>query len=68
MIGGVSLGGRTNESYGVERMFGIEYLTGDAQAAAIVGIIVAEALILNVGYGLLVRAAGPAVTAALTET
>lgn len=47
-------------------MFGIEQLTGNAQAAAIVGIVLAEALVLNVGYGVLVRAARPAIIDALT--
>lgn len=48
-------------------MFGIEHLTGDAQAVATVGVVVVEALVLNVGYAALSRVASPAVTAALTE-
>jgi hypothetical protein len=48
-------------------MFGIEQLTGNAQAAAIVGVVLAEALVLNAGYGVLARAVRPAITDALTE-
>ena len=49
-------------------MFGIEHLTGNAQAAAVVAVVVGEALALNLVYAGLARVAGPAVTEAVTGT
>ena len=42
-------------------MFGIETLSGTAQAAVLVGIVLAEALALYVGYGGLTRLLAPVV-------
>nr|WP_136715517.1 hypothetical protein [Halorientalis salina] len=42
-------------------MFGIESLSGNAQAAALVGIVLFEAIVLYVGYGGLEQLFGPAV-------
>jgi hypothetical protein len=42
-------------------MFGIETLSGTAQAVALVGIVFVEAILLYVGYGALTRVLGPAV-------
>ncbi|WP_439027897.1 DUF7512 family protein [Haloarchaeobius sp. DT45] len=42
-------------------MFGIESLSGNAQAAALIGIVLVEAAILYVGYGLLERVLGPTI-------
>ncbi|UPV72840.1 hypothetical protein M0R89_09785 [Halorussus limi] len=47
-------------------MFGIETLSGNAQAAAIVGAVIGEALTLNAVYTALERIAGPALTEAVT--
>ncbi|SEO23885.1 hypothetical protein SAMN04487948_101270 [Halogranum amylolyticum] len=46
-------------------MFGIETLSGTAQAAALVGLVLVEAIVLYVGYGGLVRLVGPTVIDAL---
>jgi hypothetical protein len=46
-------------------MFGIETLTGPAYAGAMVGIVLVEALLLYVGYGGLMRVAGPSVKDAI---
>jgi len=46
-------------------MFGIESLGGNAQAAVLVGIVLAEAVILYVGYGFLERVFGPVLTRVL---
>ncbi|WP_435359880.1 DUF7512 family protein [Haloarchaeobius sp. DFWS5] len=46
-------------------MFGIETLGGNAQAAALIAVVLAEAAVLYAGYGLLERVLGPTVTAAL---
>lgn len=40
-------------------MFGIETLSGNAQAAALVGIVLFEAIVLYIGYGGLERILGP---------
>lgn len=42
-------------------MFGLELLGGTAQAVATVGIVLAEAIVLYVGYGALTHVAGPQV-------
>jgi hypothetical protein len=47
-------------------MFGIETLSGNAQAAAIVAAVIGEALALNLVYTALERVAGPALTEAVT--
>ena len=41
-------------------MFGIETLTGAPYAGALVAVVLAEAIVLYVGYGGLERVAGPA--------
>lgn len=46
-------------------MFGLENLTGSAQAAATVGLVLAEAVALYVGYGALSSVAGSALIDAL---
>jgi len=46
-------------------MFGLETLSGPAQAAATVGVVFLQALALYVGYGALTRYAGPTVLDAL---
>lgn len=46
-------------------MFGIETLSGTAQAMAIVGVVLAEAIALYVGYGALARITSPTVLNAL---
>lgn len=43
-------------------MFGIETLGGTERAVALVGIVLAEAILLYVGYGTLERLVGPVVT------
>lgn len=48
-------------------MFGLAELSGPLQGAMIVGIVLAESLVLYVGYGGLVRVAGPELEAALRE-
>ncbi|WP_191967054.1 MULTISPECIES: hypothetical protein [Haloferax] len=42
-------------------MFGIETLGGTSQAAALVGLVFVEAMVLYVGYGVLESVLGPAV-------
>jgi hypothetical protein len=42
-------------------MFGIETLSGNAQAAVLVGIVLAEAIVLYVGYGGFEQVFGPSV-------
>jgi hypothetical protein len=42
-------------------MFGIETLTGSAQAAALVGLVLVEAMLLYVGYGALTRVLSPTI-------
>ncbi|WP_396612796.1 hypothetical protein ACH9L7_05845 [Haloferax sp. S1W] len=42
-------------------MFGIETLTGSSQAAALVGVVLVEAMVLYVGYGALESAVGSTV-------
>ncbi|MFW6376395.1 MAG: DUF7512 family protein [archaeon] len=46
-------------------MFGIESLSGPAYASALVGVVLVEALLLYVGYGVLTRVAGPSVKDAI---
>jgi hypothetical protein len=46
-------------------MFGIESLSGNAQAAVLVGVVLVEAMVLYVGYGALTRAVGDAITDAI---
>ncbi|MBX0293304.1 DUF7512 family protein [Haloarcula nitratireducens] len=46
-------------------MFGLESLSGSAQAVATVGVVFAEALVLYVGYGALSGALGSTVLDAL---
>ena len=46
-------------------MFGIESLTGNAQAAVLVGLVLVEAILLYVGYGALERVLGPTVAGVL---
>ena len=46
-------------------MLGIESLTGNAQAAAIVGTVLGEAIVLYVGYGAVMAAAGSTVMDAI---
>jgi hypothetical protein len=46
-------------------MFGIESLSGNAQAVVLVGIVLVEAAALYVGYGALERIVGPTIAAAL---
>jgi len=46
-------------------MFGIETLGANAQAAALVGIVLAEAVVLYVVYGWLESTVGPSVTQVL---
>ncbi|ELZ91197.1 hypothetical protein C440_12824 [Haloferax mucosum ATCC BAA-1512] len=46
-------------------MFGIETLTGNVQAAVLVGIVLTEAMVLYVGYGAMTRALGPSVKKAI---
>ncbi|MFC7045905.1 hypothetical protein ACFQH6_11225 [Halobacteriaceae archaeon GCM10025711] len=40
-------------------MFGIESLSGNAYSAAMIGLVLAEAMVLYVGYGALERLVGP---------
>jgi hypothetical protein len=42
-------------------MFGIESLSGNAQAVVLIGIVLAEAALLYVGYGLLERVLAPTI-------
>ena len=42
-------------------MFGIESLSGNAQAAVLIGLVLAEAILLYVGYGWLESRLGPVV-------
>jgi hypothetical protein len=46
-------------------MFGIESLSGNAQAVVLVGIVLVEAAVLYVGYGALERIVGPTVAGVL---
>jgi hypothetical protein len=46
-------------------MFGIETLSGNAQAAALVGLVLVEAILLYVVYGGLEALLGPRLTAAI---
>ena len=46
-------------------MFGIETLTGPAYSAAIVGLVLVEAMVLYVGYGGLTRVVGTHITNAI---
>ena len=46
-------------------MFGLETATGLGGAALVIGVVLLEALILYVGYGLLERLVGPALVEAL---
>ena len=48
-------------------MFGLATLSGPVHAGAIVGIVLAEALVLNLGYGSLSRWAGPELADALRK-
>lgn len=43
-------------------MFGLESLGGWTQAAAIIGIVLLEAIVLYVGYGALESLLGPTIT------
>jgi hypothetical protein len=47
-------------------MFGIETLSGNAQAAALIGLVLIEAVVLHVGYSGLTRIAAPHVRRLLT--
>ena len=47
-------------------MFGIETLSGNAQAAALIGLVLVEAVVLHVGYSALTRIAAPSVRRLLT--
>jgi hypothetical protein len=49
-------------------MFGIESLTGSAYSAAIVGLVLGEAMVLYVGYGGLTRAVGTRITDAIGDS
>ena len=53
-------------SGGALTMFGIETLSGNAQAAALIGLVLLEAIVLHVGYTGLTRIAGPRVRRLLT--
>ena len=46
-------------------MLGLETLAGPAHAGALVGAVLVEAMVLYVGYGVLVRTVGGTVTDAL---
>ena len=46
-------------------MFGIETASGPAGAGLLIGIVLAEAIILYIGYGALERVLGPTITDAL---
>ncbi|NHN57598.1 MULTISPECIES: hypothetical protein [Halorussus] len=46
-------------------MFGLETLSGPVGAAALIGAVLLEAVVLYVGYGALERLLGPTVTAVL---
>ncbi len=46
-------------------MLGLESLSGNAQAVATVGVVLAEAMVLYVGYGALSRVAGPEIVDAV---
>ncbi|WP_255195457.1 DUF7512 family protein [Halorarius litoreus] len=46
-------------------MFGLETLDGPSQAAALIGLVLAEAIVLYIGYGALERYLGPKLTALL---
>ncbi len=48
-------------------MFGLAASSGPLQGAMIVGIVLVEALVLYVGYGGLVRVAGPELAAAIRD-
>lgn len=48
-------------------MFGIETLDGSAQAAALIGAVLVEAIVLYVGYGTIVSLVGPSVTEAIAN-
>jgi hypothetical protein len=48
-------------------MFGIETLSASGQAAATVGLVLVESMVLYVGYGVVTRAAGPHLQRALGE-
>lgn len=48
-------------------MFGLETLGGISRAAAVVGIVFAEAIALHVGYGALTQVVGPPVRNALRD-
>jgi hypothetical protein len=43
-------------------MFGLETLDGGAQAVAIMGIVLIEAIVLYIGYGALEQLLGPTIT------
>jgi hypothetical protein len=47
-------------------MFGIETLSGNAQAAALIGVVLVEAVVLHVGYSGLTRIAAPRLRRLLT--
>ena len=47
-------------------MFGIETLSGNAQAAALIGVVLVEAIVLHVGYSGLTRIAAPRLRRLLT--
>ncbi|WP_415383418.1 hypothetical protein [Halosimplex sp. TS25] len=46
-------------------MFGLESATGVGGAALVIGVVLLEAIVLYVGYGLLERLVGPALVEAL---
>ncbi|WP_170977226.1 DUF7512 family protein [Halorussus salinisoli] len=43
-------------------MFGIETVSGPAGAALLIGVVLLEAILLYVGYGILERLFGPTIT------
>ena len=48
-------------------MVGLESAADPAEAAVVVGLVLAESLVLHVGYGAVLRRIGGAVTTALGE-
>mgnify|MGYP006280118375 CR=1 FL=1 len=46
-------------------MFGLESATGVDGALLVIGVVLLEAIVLYVGYGLLERLVGPAIVAAV---
>jgi hypothetical protein len=46
-------------------MIGIESVAGWSQAATVIGLVLLEAIVLYVGYGVLERFVGPTITGAI---